>query len=149
MSLIFKYGTCSLVRRVTMWHSFKNWHASKRLSNSFSHWQCPSDGDFSFPRFVGLLILSLWFYVFTSTADVSNAKFLINYQHSVLLLRLWSAIWSIITYIHNIMPVSLWGRQRSLPSICYDPNKHFRFFYCHQIPHTRSPVSSTPDLTLL
>jgi hypothetical protein len=26
----------------------------------FSHWQCPSDGDFSLPRFVGPLILSLW-----------------------------------------------------------------------------------------
>jgi hypothetical protein len=36
------------------------WHANKWLSISFSHWQCPSDGDFSFPCFVGILILSLW-----------------------------------------------------------------------------------------
>jgi hypothetical protein len=36
------------------------WHASKWSSISFSHWQCPSDREFSFPRFVGLLILSLW-----------------------------------------------------------------------------------------
>jgi hypothetical protein len=35
------------------------WHASKWSSISFSHWQCPSDREFSFPRFVGLLILSL------------------------------------------------------------------------------------------
>jgi hypothetical protein len=27
----------------------------------FLHWQYPSDGDFSFPRFVGLFIPSLWF----------------------------------------------------------------------------------------
>jgi hypothetical protein len=37
------------------------WHASKWSSISFSHWQYPSDREFSFPRFVGLLILSLWF----------------------------------------------------------------------------------------
>jgi hypothetical protein len=36
------------------------WHASKRSSISFSHWHCPSDREFSFPRFVSLLILSLW-----------------------------------------------------------------------------------------
>jgi hypothetical protein len=36
------------------------WHASKWSSISFSHWQCPFDGDFSFPRFVGPIILSLW-----------------------------------------------------------------------------------------
>jgi hypothetical protein len=36
------------------------WHASKWPSISFLHWQCPSDGDFFFPRFVGLLIISLW-----------------------------------------------------------------------------------------
>jgi hypothetical protein len=36
------------------------WHASKWSSISFSHWQCPSDREFSFPRFVDLLILSLW-----------------------------------------------------------------------------------------
>jgi hypothetical protein len=45
-----------------MWHSFKNYrHASKWSSISFLDWQCPSDEDFSFPRFVGPLILSLWF----------------------------------------------------------------------------------------
>jgi hypothetical protein len=36
------------------------WHASKWSSISFSHWQCPWDREFSLPRFVGLLILSLW-----------------------------------------------------------------------------------------
>jgi hypothetical protein len=30
------------------------WHASKFSSISFSHWQCPSDCEFSFLRFVGL-----------------------------------------------------------------------------------------------
>jgi hypothetical protein len=39
------------------------WHASKWSSISFSHWQCPSDREFSFPRFVGLLILSLWVWL--------------------------------------------------------------------------------------
>jgi hypothetical protein len=34
------------------------WHASNWSSISFSHWQCPSNGDI-FLRFVGLLILSL------------------------------------------------------------------------------------------
>jgi hypothetical protein len=41
------------------------WHARQWSSISFSHWQCPSDREFSFPRFVGLLMLSLclkqWF----------------------------------------------------------------------------------------
>jgi hypothetical protein len=37
------------------------WHASKWSSISFSHWQCPPDREFSFPRFVGLFILSLWY----------------------------------------------------------------------------------------
>jgi hypothetical protein len=27
--------------------------------------------------------------------------------------------------MHNITPVSLWDRQRSLPSICYDPYTQF------------------------
>jgi hypothetical protein len=33
------------------------------VSQAISFWlcQCLSDGDFSFPRFVGLLILSLWY----------------------------------------------------------------------------------------
>jgi hypothetical protein len=62
MSLIFKNDTRSLVMRVTMWLYFKNyWHASKWSSICFSHWQWPSNGDFSFPRFIGILILSLWF----------------------------------------------------------------------------------------
>jgi hypothetical protein len=62
MSLTFKNNARSFVTRVTMWLSFKNyWHANKWSSISFSHWQCPSDGDFSYPRFVGLLILSLCF----------------------------------------------------------------------------------------
>jgi hypothetical protein len=54
----------SLARRVTMWLSGKNcWHASKWLSISFWHWQYPLDGDFSFSRFVSLLILSLCIYL--------------------------------------------------------------------------------------
>jgi hypothetical protein len=57
MSLIFKNYARSWARRVAKWLSFKNyWHASKWSSIFFSHWQCPSDGDFSFPRFVDLLI---------------------------------------------------------------------------------------------
>jgi hypothetical protein len=55
----FKNDASSIAMRVTMWHYFKKyWHAIK-WSVSFSQWQCPSDGDFSFPRFVVLLILSL------------------------------------------------------------------------------------------
>jgi hypothetical protein len=34
--------------------------SSKWSSISFSHWQCSSDGDFSFPRVVGLLMQNLW-----------------------------------------------------------------------------------------
>jgi hypothetical protein len=61
MFLIIKHDSFYIAKRVTMWHYFKNyWHATKWSSISFSHWQCPSDGGFSFPRFVGLLILSLW-----------------------------------------------------------------------------------------
>jgi hypothetical protein len=60
MSLIFKNDDFSIARRVTMWHYFKNyWHATKWSSIFFSQCQCPSDGNFSFPRFIGLLILSL------------------------------------------------------------------------------------------
>jgi hypothetical protein len=42
------------------------------------------------------------------------------------------------TYIHNITPVSLWGRQRSLPSTCYDPYKHLSLL----------PLSSDSSYTL-
>jgi hypothetical protein len=53
---------CSLISmRVTMWLSFKNcWHANIWSPISFSHWQCPSGWDFSFPHFVGVLILDLY-----------------------------------------------------------------------------------------
>jgi hypothetical protein len=62
MSLIFKNDALSL-GWVTSWHSLKNyWHVSKWSPISFSHCQWPLDGDFSFPRFVGLVILSLWLY---------------------------------------------------------------------------------------
>jgi hypothetical protein len=62
MSLTFKNDAFLIARRVTMGHYFKNyWHASKWSSISSSHWKSPSFGNFSFPRFVGLLILSLWF----------------------------------------------------------------------------------------
>jgi hypothetical protein len=33
-------------------------------------------------------------------------------------------VWVICIYIHNITPVSRGDRQRSLPSICYDPYTH-------------------------
>jgi hypothetical protein len=62
MSFMLKNYARSFARRVTMWLYVKNcWHARTWSSISFWHWQHPSYGDFSFPRFVGLLILSLWF----------------------------------------------------------------------------------------
>jgi hypothetical protein len=51
MTLIFKNDAFSTISKII---------DTQSSSISFSHWQCPSDGDFSFPRFVGLLILSLW-----------------------------------------------------------------------------------------
>jgi hypothetical protein len=42
------------------------------------------------------------------------------------------------TYIHNIKPVSLWGRQRSLLTTCYDLYKHLSLF----------PLSSNSSYTL-
>jgi hypothetical protein len=61
MSFIFKV-MLDLYQSVTISGSISNiyWHASKRSSISFSHRQCPSDRELSFPRFVDLLILSLW-----------------------------------------------------------------------------------------
>jgi hypothetical protein len=61
VSFIFKmmlvlYQCVSLSGSISIFY----WHANKWSSISFSHWQCPSDQEFSFPRFVGLLILSLW-----------------------------------------------------------------------------------------
>jgi hypothetical protein len=40
------------------------------------------------------------------------------------------------------------GRDRFLPLATILTNT-FRFFHCHQIPHTRSPVSGTSDLAFL
>jgi hypothetical protein len=40
------------------------------------------------------------------------------------------------------------GRYHFLPLATILTNT-FRFFHCHQIPHTRSPVSGSPDLALL
>jgi hypothetical protein len=40
------------------------------------------------------------------------------------------------------------GRDHFLPLATILTNI-FRFFHCHQIPHTRSPVSGTPDLALI
>jgi hypothetical protein len=61
------------------------WHASKRCSISFSHWQCPSDREFSFPRSVGLLILSLCifnillnFYVSLFLLFVSSLRYCVT-----------------------------------------------------------------------
>jgi hypothetical protein len=55
------------------------------------------------------------------------------------------------TYIHNItsrpFPFGV-SRDHFLPLATILTNT-FRFFHCHQIPHTRSPVSGTPDLALL
>jgi hypothetical protein len=63
MSLIFNNDARSLLTL-----TFKNyWWASKWSPISFSHWQCPSDGDFSFPRFVSLLMLSLWAVRYNAT----------------------------------------------------------------------------------
>jgi hypothetical protein len=73
MSLISSVKNYSglLARRVTMWLSVKNcWHASKWSSISFWHWQYPPDRDFTFPRFVGLLILSLWVRKWKKTEGV-------------------------------------------------------------------------------
>jgi hypothetical protein len=49
-------------------------------------------------------------------------------------------------FLQNITPVFLWGRQWSLAMIL---THTFRFFPCHQIPHTHSQVSGTLDLALL
>jgi hypothetical protein len=62
MSFIFKiivvlYQSVSISGSISSTY----WNASKWSSISFSHWQCPLEREFSFPRFVGLLILSLWF----------------------------------------------------------------------------------------
>jgi hypothetical protein len=53
------------------------------------------------------------------------------------------------TYIHTYIisrpfPFGV-GRDHFLPLATIFTNI-FRFFHCHQIPHTRSPVSGTPDL---
>jgi hypothetical protein len=47
------------VRRSKKWNVIVKWS-----SISFSHWQCPSHRGFSFPHFLGLLILNpcLWQY---------------------------------------------------------------------------------------
>jgi hypothetical protein len=75
MSLIFKNDVRSLAWKFTKWLFFKNyWHTSKWSSVSFSHWQCPSNGDFSFPLFVGLLILSLWRPRFTKMTSMRNMQ---------------------------------------------------------------------------
>jgi hypothetical protein len=60
MSFIFKMMLV-LYQSLSISGSISNiyWHASKWSSISFSPWQCPSDSEFSFPRLVGLLILSL------------------------------------------------------------------------------------------
>jgi hypothetical protein len=64
MSFIFKMMLV-LYQSVSISGSISNiyWNASKWSSISFLHWQCPSDREFFFPRFVGLLILSPWYSV--------------------------------------------------------------------------------------
>jgi hypothetical protein len=37
--------------------------------------------------------------------------------------------YTVHTYIHNITPVSHWGRQSSLPSTCYDPYKNLSLLF--------------------
>jgi hypothetical protein len=61
ISFIFKMMLV-LYQSVSISGSISNiyWHACKWSSISFSHWQCPRDSEFSFPRFVGQLILRLW-----------------------------------------------------------------------------------------
>jgi hypothetical protein len=43
----------------------------------------------------------------------------------------------VVTYLYNVTPVSYRGKQRSLPSICYDPDTLFAL-YMHTT-HTLSP----------
>jgi hypothetical protein len=82
------------VRRSKKWN-FINvinyWHPPCKWSPiSFSHWQCPLDEDFTFPRFVGLLILSLWskqryydFLHFVPLATILTHIFRIFYFHQI------------------------------------------------------------------
>jgi hypothetical protein len=62
------------------------WHASKCSSISFSHWQCPLDHEFSFPRFVGLLILSLWVVL---TSNVKMDQCCPQLRFFILMVRLY------------------------------------------------------------
>jgi hypothetical protein len=52
------------------------------------------------------------------------------------------------TYIHNITPVSHWGRQRSLPSTCYVRSLHFSLLPLSSN-SSYMPVSGTLDLALV
>jgi hypothetical protein len=75
----------------------------KKIVISFSHWQCPSDGEFFFPRIVGLLIRSLWF------KHKSNFTFFYNNNSKTKLVLkhpksrtwtnpYWSLIWIIASF---------------------------------------------------
>jgi hypothetical protein len=78
MSFIFK-TMLVLYQSVLISGSISNiyWHASKWSSISFSHWQCPTDREFSFPRFVGLLILSLCLYHSLTLTSFTESSFVV------------------------------------------------------------------------
>jgi hypothetical protein len=108
MPLIFKNDARSLAWRITMWFSFKiYWHASKRSSISFLNWQCPSDGDFSFPRFVGLLIISLWLHqtilfrmVVKSLCETNLIRRRKMFKNYIILLQTWQRL-QYSSYLNN------------------------------------------------
>jgi hypothetical protein len=106
MSFIFNNDVGSLARRVAMWLPLKKyWHASKWSSISFSHWQCPSYGDFSFPRLVGFSILSLRLYClwqrhFSSVVSTRSFYLLLTWH-----LHPCAAHWIQIK-IHGYKPIS-------------------------------------------
>jgi hypothetical protein len=59
-----------------------------------------------------------WFLELVGSADRNSNSSLLKGD------KVWYGNVLCHTYIHNITPVSLWGRQRSLPFTCYDPYKH-------------------------
>jgi hypothetical protein len=67
-----------------------------------------------------------WLYITSSLSSVHYSPF----RHKPLqLLAISLDLWLLASsscqpYIYNITPVSLWSRQRSLPSTCYDPHTH-------------------------
>jgi hypothetical protein len=107
MSFIFKMMLV-LYQSVSLCGSISNiyWHANKWSSISFSHWQCPSDRVFSFPRFVGLLILTLWYVPNTLYITLSRMTFtyttkIVGYE--------WQGLitWTLESTPYIILPIDL------------------------------------------